>query len=211
VRTSERAWELIADNGVSVSIPTTSDAQIGIWEAVPAIQPALDHGIRPSLSVDVEVVLGSDMFTQMRTLMSIQRMMTFNRRYLGEQDYPAPLGTKDVLELATVQGARTNGLIGTTGTITPGKQADLVVITADDWNTLPLNNAYGTVVTAADTRNVEAVFVAGRVRKWAGRLVGHHLAPVRALVEQSREHLLSDAGFELDILVQKHGLMSGLA
>jgi cytosine/adenosine deaminase-related metal-dependent hydrolase len=207
---SDHAWQLIADNGVSVSIPTTSDALIGIWEAVPAIQPALDHGIRPSLSVDVEVVLSSDMFTQMRTLMGIQRMMAFNRRYLGEQDYPAPLTTRDVLELATVQGARTNGVFDVSGTITPGKQADLVLITADDWNTLPLNNAYGTVVTAADTRNVEAVFVAGQVRKWAGKLVGHDLASVRRLVEESRDWLLNEAGFDLDVLVQRDCLLSGL-
>jgi cytosine/adenosine deaminase-related metal-dependent hydrolase len=203
---NERAWQLIADNGVFVSIPVTSDAQIGIWEAVPAIQTALDFGIRPSLSVDVEVCLTSDMFTQMRTLLNIQRMMVFNRRHLGDENFPEPLTVKDVLELATVQGARANGVFDRSGSITPGKHADLVLISADTWNTLPLNNAYGTVVNAADTRNVEAVFVAGNARKFAGDLVDHDLPTVRKLVEDSRDHLLAEAGYELNVLVQEHGL-----
>ncbi len=207
---SDHAWQLIADNGVSVSIPTTSDAQIGIWEAIPAIQPALDHGIRPSLSVDVEVCLSSDMFSQMRALLTIQRMLAFNRRHLGAADPPEPLTTRDVLELATVQGARTNGVYDRSGTLTPGKEADLVLIRADGWNSLPLNNAYGTVVIAADTSNVEAVFVAGRVRKWAGRLVDHDLTAVRALVEESRDRIIRTAGYDLDVLVQTHGFVRNL-
>jgi len=205
---SAEAWRAIADGGVSVSIPTTSDATIGIWESIPAIQQALDVGIRPSLSVDVEAVLSPDMFTQMRTLLNIQRMLVFNRRHLGEKDYPAPLTNRDVLEFATVQGAQFNGTLDRTGTLTPGKRADLIMITADDWNTLPLNNAFGTVVTAADTRNVEAVFVDGAVRKWAGRLVDHDLAEVRELVERSRDDVMAASGFELDVLHQRHGFMA---
>jgi cytosine/adenosine deaminase-related metal-dependent hydrolase len=205
---SPDAWRAIADNGVNVSIPTTSDATIGIWEAIPSIQQALDVGVRPSLSVDVEAVLSPDMFTQMRTLLNIQRMNVFNRRHRGEVDHPAPLTNRDVLELATVQGAQFNGTSHKTGTLTPGKRADLVVLTADDWNTLPLNNAFGTVVTAADSRNVEAVFVDGQVRKWAGALVGHDLATVRAMVESSRDAVMAAADFDLDVLHQRHGFMA---
>jgi len=207
---SDEAWRAIADNGVAVSIPTTSDATIGIWESIPSIQKALDFGIRPSLSVDVEAVLSPDMFTQMRVLLNIQRMMVFNRRHLGEADHPAPLKNRDMLELATVQGAKFNGTFARTGTLTPGKRADLIVITADDWNTLPLNNAFGTVVTAADTRNVEAVFVDGQVRKWAGKLLSHELATVRELVENSRDAVMAASGFELDVLHQRHGFMADL-
>ncbi len=204
---SDTAWRMIADNGVGVSIPTTSDACIGIAEAVPSIQPALDAGVRPSLSVDVEVCLTSDMFTQMRTLMNIQRMQVFERRYRDQTSYPAPVTTKDVLEFATAGGAAAIGALSKTGTITPGKQADLVVIDASDWNTMPLNNAYGTVVSAADTRNVELVFVAGQLRKWDRALVGHDLAAVRDMVERSRDELLGMAGVDLDTLSQRFGLL----
>jgi cytosine/adenosine deaminase-related metal-dependent hydrolase len=203
---SDTAWKLIADNGVNVSIPTTSDAQIGIWESVPSIQRALDVGIRPSLSVDVEVVLGSDMFTQMRTLLNIQRMMTFNRRYRGDVNFPAPLGVKDMLELATVQGAKVNGVIEKSGTLTPGKRADIVSINALDWNTMPLNNAFGTVVSGADSRNIDMVMVDGVLKKWGSELVGFDINKVRKMVEESRDYVLAAAKFDHSVLEQRHGL-----
>src|SRR5207253_8136057 len=205
---SDEAWKLIADNGVNVSIPTTSDAQIGIWESVPAIQNALDFGVRPSLSVDVEVVLGADMFTQMRTLLNIQRMMTFQRRYHGDRNFPAPLTVRDTLELATVNGARVNGVIDRVGTLTPGKRADIVAINALEWNTLPLNNAFGTVVSAADTRNVQIVLIDGVLKKWDRKLIGCEIGAVRRMVEDSRDYVLERAGFEQNVLEQKHGLSS---
>jgi cytosine/adenosine deaminase-related metal-dependent hydrolase len=203
---SDAAWSLMAEHGVNVSIPTTSDAQIGIWESVPAVQKALDFGIAPSLSVDVEVVLGPDMFTQMRTLLNIQRMMAFNRRYRGDANYPDPITVKDVLRFATVEGARTNGVLERVGTLTPGKEADVVAINASDWNTLPLNNAFGTVVSAADSRNVEMVFIAGALKKCGRRLVGYELDSIRRQVEESRDYVLGAAGFDLNVLEQKHGL-----
>jgi len=196
----------MADNGVNVSIPTTSDAQIGIWESIPAVQQALDVGIRPSLSVDVEVVLGSDLFTQMRTLLNIQRMMTFNKRYRGDRNFPPPIGVRDVLEFATVQGAKVNGVLDKTGTLTPGKRADIVAINARDWNTMPLNNAFGTVVSAADSRNVEIVFIDGALKKWGRELVGYKLEEVRRMVEESRDRVLRAAEFEHDVLTQTYGL-----
>jgi cytosine/adenosine deaminase-related metal-dependent hydrolase len=204
---SGEAWQLIADSGTHVSLPTTSDTNIGIYESVPAVQKAVDFGIRPSLSVDVEVCLTSDMFTQMRTLYSIQRMRVFERRYQG-LDYAAPLGVKDILQFATVEGARGNGVLHKAGTLTPGKEADVVLINANDFNTMPLNNAYGSIVSAADTRNVEAVFIAGKVKKFAGELVGCDRQAVMRRVYASRDYLLKTAGFDLDIFEQKVGFLA---
>ena len=206
---SAEAWRMIADSGVKISLPVTSDASIGIWDSVPAIQPALDAGVRPSLSVDVEVALSPDMFTQMRALFNIQRMAVFQQRYRGDGiTYPDPITTREVLEFATLRGAEAVGLERRTGSLTPGKEADIVSIDAMDWNTFPLNNAYGTVVVAAETRNVDAVFVAGDVRKWNGALLSHQLADVRRIVEDSRDHILEIGGFELDVVHQKYGLMA---
>jgi cytosine/adenosine deaminase-related metal-dependent hydrolase len=203
---SDDAWRLIADSGTHTSLPTTSDTNIGIYESVPAVQKALDHGVRPSLSVDVEVCLTSDMFTQMRTLYSIQRMRVFERRYQG-LDYATPVGVKDILEFATVAGARANGVLDKAGTLTPGKDADLVLINANDFNTMPLNNAYGSIVSAADTRNVETVFIAGEVKKFAGELVGWDKQTIIRRVYDSRDYILNSAGFGLDIFEQTVGFL----
>jgi cytosine/adenosine deaminase-related metal-dependent hydrolase len=197
---SDKAWQWIADTGGSVSLAPTSDAQLGLASGVTPVQKSLDMGIRPALSVDVECCLTTDLFTQMQVVLNIQRMLAFNARFRGDEDAPSPIPLRDVLDFATVQGAKANGLIDKSGTITPGKEADLVVIGADDFNTMPLNNAVGTVVLAADTRNVEAVFIGGQVRKWDARLVGHDIDRVRALVSESRDYVLSKSGFELDVL-----------
>ena len=81
-----------------------------------------------------------------------------------------------------------------------------MVVDATDWNTMPLNNAYGTVVTAADSRNVEMVFVAGGLKKWGSELVGWEKDAVRRTVERSRDEILDRAGADLDVVHQRFGL-----
>jgi cytosine/adenosine deaminase-related metal-dependent hydrolase len=107
---------------------------------------------------------------------------------------------RDVLELATRGGAAVNGLAGVSGTLAPGKEADLVLLGAQDVNTMPLNNAIGTVVLGADTRNVDTVLVGGDVRKWRGQLLGHDLRAVRRLVSESRDRVVAASGNALDVL-----------
>lgn len=181
---SADAWAAMRDAGVTVSLAPTSDMQIGLEDAVPPVDEALAHGIRPGLSVDVEVALASDMFTQMRTLLAVQRMRAVHAAY-GTDDEPVRITTRDVLDFATLSGARTLRLDHTTGSITPGKQADLIVIDAEDLNTMPLHDPIGTIVLGADRSNITSVWVAGRVRKWARRLVGVDLGDLHAQVHDS--------------------------
>ena len=75
-----------------------------------------------------------------------------------------------------------------------------MLIRADDVNTLPLNNAVGIVVNYANRNNVYAVFIAGKLKKWDGKLVGVDLNNVRKLVEESRQYLFAQRGYQLDIL-----------
>ncbi|WP_330334230.1 amidohydrolase family protein [Streptomyces sp. NBC_00536] len=186
------AWRAMGHAGTTVALAPTSEAQIGLETAVPAVDEALAAGIRPGLSIDVEVALAGDMFTQMRALHSIQRMRAVNAAY-GTGREPARIGTLDVLDFATLQGARTNGLDGVTGSLTPGKQADLLVIEAEDINNMPLNDPVGTVVLGADARNITAVFIAGQLRKWDRRVLGVDLQALREEVRASRDHVLGAA------------------
>jgi len=186
------AWKAMADTGSTVALAPVSEAQIGLETAVPAVDEALAVGIRPGLSIDVEVALPGDMFTQMRTLLSVQRMRAVNAGYGSEVIAPR-ITTHDVLEFATVQGARTNGLGAVTGSLTPGKQADLLLIRADDLNNMPLNDPIGTIVLGSDARNIEAVFVAGEVRKWQGAVLDVDLPALRHDVEASRDRVVAAA------------------
>lgn len=92
-------------------------------------------GIRPGLSIDVEVALASDMFTQMRALHAIQRMRSTNADYEGRAGAPR-ISTWDVLDFATLQGAKANALGDVTGSLSPGKQADILVVRAEDIDAL---------------------------------------------------------------------------
>lgn len=190
---TDEAWKLIGETGTTVSLAPTSDAQIGLETAIPAVDEALAVGVRPGLSIDVEVALAGDMFTQMRALHTVQRMRAVNAAY-GAEAEPVRIGVHDVLDFATLQGARTNGLAGVTGSLTPGKRADLLVIGAEDLNNMPLNDPVGTVVLGADARNITAVLVNGEPRKWGGRVLDLDLDALREEVHGSRDRLLGRSG-----------------
>ncbi|SFN43797.1 Cytosine/adenosine deaminase [Streptomyces sp. cf124] len=184
------AWKAMGETGTTVALAPTSDAQIGLETAIPAVDEALAVGIRPGLSIDVEVALASDMFTQMRALHAIQRMRAVNATY-GTDEQPSRITAHDVLDFATLQGAHTNGLAGVTGSLTPGKKADLLVVQAEDLNNMPLNDAIGTVVLGSDARNISAVLINGEPRKWDGRVLDVDLAALRNEVHASREYVLN--------------------
>lgn len=184
------AWKAIGESGTTIALAPTSDAQIGLETAIPAIDEALAVGVRPGLSIDVEVALVSDMFTQMRALHAIQRMRAVNAVY-GSDQQPERITTRDVLDFATLQGARTNGLAGVTGSLTPGKKADLLAIQAEDLNNMPLNDPIGSVVLGSDARNISAVLINGEPRKWNGRVLGVDLPALRNEVRASREYVLN--------------------
>ncbi|MFE5891205.1 amidohydrolase family protein [Streptomyces sp. NPDC056462] len=187
--TSE-AWKTMGGTGTTVALAPTSDAQIGLETAIPAVDEALAVGIRPGLSIDVEVALASDMFTQMRALHAIQRMRAVHAAY-GTDSQPLRITTHDVLDFATLQGAHTNGLAGVTGSLTPGKKADLLVIHAEDLNNMPLNDPIGTIVLGSDARNISAVLINGEPRKWDGHVLDIDLNALRSEVHTSREYVLN--------------------
>jgi len=106
---------------------------------------------------------------------------------------PAPLTTRDVLRYATINGAKALGLDDRTGTLTPGKEADIIILDAQSINVAPVNNVPGAVVSLMDRTNVETVIVAGKIRKWKGRLLGVDLNNLRRRLENSRDYIFSAA------------------
>jgi cytosine/adenosine deaminase-related metal-dependent hydrolase len=99
------------------------------------------------------------------------------------------LTAREVIAMATVQGARDCALDKKIGTLTPGKEADIVILRADTIDSFPLNNAYGAIVTGMDTSNVDTVIVAGKIVKRHGKLVGVDLARLRKQATQSRDYI----------------------
>jgi 5-methylthioadenosine/S-adenosylhomocysteine deaminase len=180
--------KLIADSGGSASVAPYVEMVMG--HGHPPIGRLLDHGITPSLSIDVATTAPGDMFTQMRTALAQDRASKFSDDDPSVPFAPA-LSHEDVLRFATTAGAAACGLEDKIGTLTPGKQADIILIRADDVNTFPVIDPIGTVVASADTSNVDTVLVAGQVRKRGGRLVGVDLPALRSQVQRSRDYVLT--------------------
>jgi cytosine/adenosine deaminase-related metal-dependent hydrolase len=195
-------WQIFVDTGANINVCPRSDAQYALGEGVCALQQAWDHGIKPGLSVDNETSYSSDMFMEMRVALYLQRAVAQNRRFSGDQSPPKPLMIRDVLYCATMGGAHCAGLDDKIGSLAPGKEADLIMIRADDVNLYPSNNALGTVVQAADRGNIDTVVVGGRVRKYRGKVVGLDMKRLKAMVEESRSHLFATVGYRPDVFAE---------
>jgi cytosine/adenosine deaminase-related metal-dependent hydrolase len=109
-------------------------------------------------------------------------------------DVPPPLTTRDVLRYATINGAKALRLDGKTGTLTPGKEADIIILDATALNVAPLNQVPGAVVSLMDRTNVETVIVAGKPRKWKGKMLDVDLDRLRRQLEDSRDYIFRTAG-----------------
>jgi 5-methylthioadenosine/S-adenosylhomocysteine deaminase len=157
---------------------------------MPPIQKFLDRGLAPSLSVDVETNVPSDMFNQMRSVLALQRATATSR---GK----TPVTTREVLRWATLEGARANGLDHKVGTLTPGKQADIVMLRTDRLNVTPLNDPITAVVAGMDTGNVDTVLIAGRVMKRAGNLLHVDWPAVMRQADEARDHVIEKSGFRV--------------
>jgi 5-methylthioadenosine/S-adenosylhomocysteine deaminase len=196
---TDLAWQRIRESGGNVDVCPRSDPQYALGDGIPAFQKALDHGLRPGLSVDNETSYGTDMFTEMRVVFNIQRAFATNRRVNGDTNPPKLVNVREVLACATVNGAECAGLTAKCGTLTPGKEADIVMIRTDDINLYPSNNAVGTVVAAADIKNIDTVIIGGVIRKLGGKMMGVNWPKLRVQIDESRNYLFQKAGYKLDI------------
>src|SRR5206468_2594024 len=106
-------WKLMADSGGSFSTSPGTELMMDI--AWPPIQAALDAGIRPTLSIDAETNVPTTMFAQMQLCVAAQRSALTQRKNAGEKDLPKAVSARDVLEFATIEGAKACGLDKKTG------------------------------------------------------------------------------------------------
>jgi len=194
---SDMAWQRAADAGAHVSLSVPIEMQMR--HGMPPIQKALDLGMQPSLSTDVECTMSADPFTQMRAAMTLQRSFLNEKALAGETGLADMLTCRDVIRFATVEGARGLKLDRKTGSLTPGKEADIILLDADALNVAPLNNVPGAVVTLMDRSNVDTVIVAGKVRKWKGELLDCDIPKLRSELESSRDYLFEAAGVPRDL------------
>jgi cytosine/adenosine deaminase-related metal-dependent hydrolase len=186
---SDEEWRLVADSGGMISIAPQIEAQMG--HGWPPIMKAVEYGLRPSLSIDVVTTAPGDMFTQMRAAFGCERARVNEIAWQANTEVPETMLTaRQMLEMATINGARVAGVEDRAGSLTPGKKADVVVIDAGALNVAPVIDPVAAVVNSADVSNVDTVIINGQVRKRDGKLLAD-VAGARRLVEASRDHLIA--------------------
>src|SRR5271157_179147 len=162
---SDVSWKAAADAGAHVTLAVP--IEMHMRHGTPPIQKALDLGMSLSLSTDVECTMTADMFTQMRGVLTLQRMFA-NELALQGKEHPKLMSVWDALRLATMGGAKGLKIDARTGSLTLGKEADIILLDATALNVAPLNHAPGAVVTLMDRSNVSTVLCAGQIKKWRG-------------------------------------------
>jgi cytosine/adenosine deaminase-related metal-dependent hydrolase len=202
-RLSGDDWRILAEAGVNVTVNPRSDSLFGLESDGFPYQTALEYGLCPALGIDIDTSQGGDMFSEMHAAFTQQRTFAQRRRAAGDKSAPAPIHVQSILEAATIDGARVMGLGNNVGSLTPGKQADLIMIRTDGITMFPSHNAVGNVVNMANRADVRTVMVAGRLRKHEGQLVDVDVASVRRAAEGSREYLFAAAGYQPDALEEK--------
>lgn len=197
--------QMIVDSGGNASISPLDEMMRVRWRrTLPPVISTIEKGLVVSLSVDSESTSDGSMFSIMRNALAVGRIQVSN----PEDQRPEPknfsaaalITTNKVFEMATIDGARTVGLERVTGSLTEGKDADLMLVRADDLGFFPVNDAISAIVVAADKASVDTVFVAGRALKFGGKLTDDALVQrARKLALESREYMFSKAGYKMPI------------
>src|SRR5213082_2721972 len=187
-----KAWDICRDRGVHVSIAVLIEAQMR--HGMPPLQEALNHGILPSLSPDVDTNMTTDPFSLMRGAFCLQRALAndlaFKESNPGSLAIPQLVTSRQVIEMVTIAGAAANRILDKVGTLTPGKEADIVVLDASNINVAPINNVAGAIVTMMDTRNVRDVLIAGKIVYRSGKLVGWDIRKLVRDITRARDRVL---------------------
>jgi 5-methylthioadenosine/S-adenosylhomocysteine deaminase len=184
---TDEEWQYVADSGGTVSLSPQVELQMGHGWA-PAVK-AMSYGLRPGLGGDVVTTGPGDMFSQMRALFAAERGRRHEIGWNEDADPTCLLTAREILGFATIDGAKVAGVDAWSGSLTPGKKADIVIIDGHALNTAPVIDPVAVVVTAADISNVDTVIIDGRFHKRGGRMLADLNGP-RNLVEQSKDYLV---------------------
>jgi len=176
--------------GAGAAIAVTPESELATGCGYPVTGRAMECGAQVSLGVDAVLASRGDLFTQMRLALQTERGL---RHHALEQQGVAPRearpSPREILELATLEGARAAGLDSKVGSLTPGKQADIALIRTDHVSLRPVRNPLDAVVLQANAGDVDSVLVAGRPVKRGGQLVDVDLPALLRRLDDSLAHL----------------------
>lgn len=165
--------DLIVAQGVSITPTIEIEMQMGFGDGLTSRVRARGGNAQLSVGSDVESGIAAEMFTVTRMTLQAARHEDnlAHRAVHGVAPDDVSIRTEEALEWATMGGARMLGLEKRIGSLTPGKQADIVLIGTNRLNMVPVHDPVASIIFHANAADVDTVMVAGQVKKRAGHLV----------------------------------------
>jgi cytosine/adenosine deaminase-related metal-dependent hydrolase len=187
---TEAEWRILARNGAKVSISVETELNMGMGR--PAFAACERHGIAPTLSCDIISFNSGDLFAQLRQGLGFKRWADTEATNLAGAD-PDRVSTTalEALRWSTVNAADAIGLGDRIGSLTPGKQADLIMVGGPGTSQHPVLDAAGTLIFQTSARDVRTVLVAGRAVKRDGVMTGVDLPALLNRAETSAEDVMA--------------------
>ncbi len=205
---------LLSDNNNIVHGQTLTDMQLGFmlergvtFSLTPETEMTQGHGFaitgrlrklgaKPSLGVDLESGVSGDMFSVARMALATQRAAdnADSRARTGQLPPTSTIHCREALEWITIEGARMLKMADRIGSLTPGKQADIILVRSDDLNMWPVHDPVTSLVMQASIANVDSVLIAGEFRKRHGKLLYSQLALRKSQLLASGQRILGELG-----------------
>lgn len=198
--TTSEEWKLVAERGAAVSFTPDTELQMGM--GYPSTVIAREHGIRFGYGTDIVSNNSADMFTPLRMALQLARA-EINAPLDGEFPDGVPIECEEALRWGTIEGARALGLDDRIGSLTPGKDADIIMINTNSvglvgWDQ---SNPAATIIQQASKADVDTVMVRGNILKRKGRIVADEQAVCR-LLQQTADYICREVnkhgGFKVD-------------
>jgi len=187
---TDHELKICAEHRAAVICTPETELQMGMGN--PVTWRVLAAGGRTGLGIDIVSNQSADMFTQIRLDMQVQRALQNDRLYRsGLMPRKITPTVQQLLEVATIKGAESIGLDKKAGSLTPGKQADIIMLRTDTVNMFPVNDPVSSVVMCANVGDVDTVMVSGRILKSKGQLMGPDLRSIRGKLAASRDKILA--------------------
>ena len=166
VYSSDEELKMLADAGASFTATTVCEL---MGNPTHSISRILALGAKPSLGADNQTKVAGDMFSVMRHTIQSQRLLE-HQNDPKRPESVAPRSSRDAFEWATLEGARMMRMENRIGSLTPGKQADIVLLRGDDLGVFPVHDPINTIVFYCDRSSVDSVMIGGRWAKQNGLL-----------------------------------------
>ena len=173
--TTAEERRIMKERGVTYSTSPVGEARRPASAGLIQFAELLEAGVKVSLSTDNASSYSFDYFASMRMLYAL------HQHRVGQR---VPLTAQRLVQLATLDGAVDLGIAERTGSLTPGKRADIILVRTGDINIAPAGAPYEALVSFAQPRNVDTVIADGRILLRAGRFTAlDHAAVLREAAE----------------------------